>query len=185
MTFLGRNTVDETRHLMRTVEFRIEHTQPLLNKLSFNDSNVALIKDWNTFTERWTSVRERVLQLLLGNKLNHVLVPEHSLPAQDEYNTIMKAIGTPHEVIALSPLIGRFEVATGERLNETDKPIPEGYDPDFAAYKEVDDKIKAAEKAADEAGKAAKSAAKSNIGLLVGLGVAGIVTTVVATKVYL
>jgi len=185
MSILGKQTVDEVRHLMRTVEFRIEQVLKLIDRLPFSASNAQTVGDWNIWEERWKVARQNVLNQVLGLKLANPLVSEATLPAQAQFDAVQKAIGTPREVIALSPLVQRIQLATGEKIDEENRPMPTGYDPDHAAYKQVDAQIKAGEAAAKAAGETVKKAAKSNTGLLIiggaGLALAG----VVAVKVYL
>jgi hypothetical protein len=186
MTIFGKQTIDETRHLMRVVEFRVKRAKELGESgMPFSAANATIIKDWNTWQERWDAAREKVLNNLLMKKLSQPLVSDALLEAQAEFDMVQKAIGSPHEVIALSPIITRFEVATGKKFDSEGQPIPVGFDPDHAAYKKVDDSIKAGEAAAKAAADGAKNAAKSNTGIIV-LGAVGIVAvTVVAAKVYL
>lgn len=186
MTIFGKQTVGETRHLMKTVEFRIEMTNKLLNKLAASKENVILVKDWNTWNERWAGEREKVLDGILAIRLASPLVGnEDLLESQALFDRVQKAIGSRHEVIALTPLIQRFESATGEKLDEANAPMPANFDPDHAAYKAVDSKIKAGEAAAKAAATGVKDAAKSNIGLIVIGAAVVVVGGFVAVKVYL
>ncbi len=186
MTIFGKQTIDETRHLMRVVEFRAERTNLLMNSgMPFSPGNLALIKDWNTWQERWEAAREKVLSKLLGRKLAQPLVSDALLEAQEEFDMVQRAIGSPHDVIALSPIIQRFEIATGKKFDSEGQPMPEGFDPDHIAYKKVDEKIKEGEAAAKAGAAVVKDAAKSNIGLIVLGGAALVVGGVVVAKVYL
>ncbi len=185
MSLFGKQTIAETRHLMNTIEFRIERVGELVNRLEFNEGNLQLVKDWDVWNERWDAARERVLDRLLGKKLAQPLVSDSLIEAQSEFDIVMKAKGTPAEVIALPSLITRFEAATGQRLNETDAPMPEGFDPDLAAYKKVDEQIKNGEAAAKAAGQVAGQAAKSNTGIIVLGGVGLVLAGGVLAKVYL
>jgi hypothetical protein len=185
MTIFGKQTIDETRHLMKVVEFRAERATALSNQMPFSPANVAVIKDWNTWTERWEAAREKVLNNLLVKKLGQPLVSDALLESQAEFDMVQKAIGTPHEVIALSPLITRLEVASGKKFDSEGQPMPTGFDPDHAAYKKVDESIKAGEAAAKAAGDTVKDAAKSNTGVII-LGSVGIAAaTYLLAKIYL
>lgn len=189
MSVFGKPTIDETRHLMRTIEFRIERTEALMGRMPFAPENVVLIRDWNTWNERWAKTRETVLRALLARKLANPNLSDDLIVCPSEYALVEHTRGTLHEPISLPSLIRRFEKATGERLDEEGAPVPTGFDPDHAAYKAVDEKIRAAEAAASAAGNAARATAgdffASNPGLVV-LGALGLVgATVVAVKVYL
>lgn len=185
MTILGKQTVDEVKHLMKTVEFRIEQVQKLMVGMEFSPARAHLVGDWNFWEERWKLARENVLNQILGLKLANPLVNDATLPAQAQFDAVQKAIGTPKEIIALSPLIARFQAETGQLIDEKNRPMPTGYDPDLAAYKKVDEQVKAGEAAAKAAGHTIKEAAKSNTGLLI-LGGAGLALAgVIAVKVYL
>lgn len=195
MTILGKHTVDETLHLMKTVEFRqqagdkVNATITPAFQQAFPDVYRKLQSDWANWKNRWAIARANVTKRLMILNDSQPLVPASTLPAEDEYRTIRKAINVGGEDTYttgdLTDCLNRIETAAGTQIDEKNKPMPTGFDPDFAMYREVDAKIKAGEAAAREAADAAKKAAKSNIGLLVGLGVAGVVGTVVVTKIYL
>jgi hypothetical protein len=189
MTILGKHTIDEARMIMRTAEFRMERAKTLINLMPFTKENVQLVKDWNEFVEvRWKNAHNQAQAGMLSLKLANPLVPENSMPCEKEYMLIIHAMNKQEGLIQkgdLSDLIGRLEKASGQSLDESGHPVPAGFDPDLAAYQEVDKRIKAGEKTAKDVGEAAKGAAKSNIGLIIGLSALGIAGVVVATKVYL
>jgi hypothetical protein len=198
VSLFGIPTIDEVRHIMRTVEFRIQRTQPMLNKLEFNPQNLQLVKDWNVFTdERWKQAREKALEGIVKIRLaNPLVLKEELLTAQDEFNTVIKGQGTLKETIALSPLIRRFEAATGLKIDEEGHPMPSTFDPDLEVYKAADAKIKAGEAAAKAAGKAVEDLGKGTgervkqsllsaipwwVWAIGGVGVAGVGYSVVTT----
>lgn len=187
MTILGKQTVAETRHIMKLTEFRIEQVLKLMNggHLPFSAENAKLINDWNEWTDRWTLARDKALEGLLSIKLQAPLANDDILPSQKQWDDIVTVIGTPKDEIALNPLVRRFQAATGETIDETGRPMPPDYDPDLQAYRKVDAQIKAGEQAAKAAADATKKAASSNTGLLVLGGAVLAIGGVVAIKVYL
>lgn len=177
-SIFGKPTIDEVRHQMRTVEFRIEGAEKLRDRLPFSAENAQLVKDWNTWLARWDAARGRVLDRLLGRKLATPLVPDSAIAASSEMALVESARGTLHEPISLPSLILRLEAASGEKLAEDGAPVPEGFDPDHAAYAAVDEKIKQGEAAA-------QAFASSGPGqVLIGGLVLGAVAGVVALGFY-
>lgn len=195
MTILGKHTIDETQHLMKTVEFRIENTDRLNNQISAdfirNNSEKyrVLQMDWANFKNRWKIARAKALSDIRALNISNPLVPVSAIPCEDTYKMIKKAINVGGEETYitgdLTDCVQRISLAAGATVDETNKPMPTGFDPDFAAYREVDAGIKQGEAAAKAAGEKAKQVAKSNIGLMIGIGVGAVVGTVVLTKVYL
>lgn len=185
-TVFGTPTVIDTRHLMKTVEFRIARTNDLQARLAATPSNVQLAKDWAAFLDSWAKSRARALDIMLKNKLAAPFVPDEYLVAPDAHALVLRAIGQGTGApTSLSALIARFEAASGQRLNEDDHPMPEDFDPDLEAYKKVDREIKKGEALAEEGREGAKDFATSNMGLMI-LGAAGLVVAgVVISKVYL
>jgi len=156
MTVLGKHTIDETRQLMRTIEFRIERAQPLVNRLPFTKENVQLVKEWNEFVEvRWKNAHDQALDRILLLKVNNPLIREDLVPAEGEFNLVMKARNQQGEnkVVPgdLSDLISRLEKGSGQSLNEEGHPLPPEFDPDIEAFKKADATIKAGEAAAKAA----------------------------------
>ncbi len=153
MTILGQHTIDETRQLIRTVEFRIDRTtQTLLTHLEFNAENVALVNDWNAFVdERWKAAHDKAIASMLNSKILNPLVSESIMPAEKEFQIISTAINAKPGVISpgdLSDLINRLEKASGLTLDETGHPMPPDFDPDLGAFQRADAAIKAGEGAA-------------------------------------
>ena len=193
MTILGKHTIDETRHLIAVAQFRINRTNDLVNQLPYTAENVQLVKDWNEFVEvRWKQAHALALEGILGLKLANPLVPEHSMPAETQYMRIVNAMNKQEGLIQkgdLTDFISRFEAATDKKFDSEGQPVPEGWDPDLAAYQEVDATIKAGEKIATEVKTEVMAAAKSYLGLTIGLGLGAVALvvggTVLATKVYL
>lgn len=183
----GNPTVVDVRHLMRTVEFRITNTDKLQNTLAATPANVQLAKDWAAFKDAWAINRARALDVLLKTKLAAPFVPDEYLQAPQAHELVLRAIGQNNAgaPTSLTSLIHRFELAAGEKLDESDHPMPEDFDPDLEAYKAVDREIKKGEAAAEAGREGAKDFASSNVGLLM-LGAVGLVVAgVVVSKVYL
>jgi len=199
MTILGKHTLDETRHLIRTVEFRIQETDKVYANISdgWKSSNTAawteLQGDWAAFRKRWVATRDEVLRRLLVITIGNPLVSESVLPSEPEYKLIKCAINVGCEDTYtkgdLTDCILRIEKAAGAPIDETNKPIPAGWDPDLKAYKEVDGAVKKGEAAAAAAAASGKKLVASNLPLVIGGGIAlvgvAVVGTIVATKVYL
>lgn len=152
MTVAGQHTVDEVRQLMRTAEFRMDRAQALINRLPFSQNNVNLVKEWDNFVDvRWKNAHDAVLASILGLKLQNPLVTEVLLPAEKEFQAILKAItATPGQVRMgdLSDLINRLETASGQKLDESGAPPPPNFDPDLDAFNRADAAIKQGEAAA-------------------------------------
>ncbi len=195
MTILGQHTIDETRHLMKTVEFRIQATEKTAATISrrFIDENPILFTDiqldWTAFKARWAIARDKALKDILMLNAGQPLVPASAIPAEFVFKNIQRAInvggGETFTKGDLMDCILRIESAANTRIDEKDAPLPSGFDPDFAAYRQVDTVIRNGEEAARKAAEAATKAAKSNIGLMI-LGGFGLVAAgVVVSKVYL
>lgn len=181
MTILGKHTVDETRHLIRLADFRVDGVnKELIPALKDPTAEtVKALRDWNAFETKWEQVHHHVVETLLGQKISNPLVPENVLPSETEFKQVSDILDE------LTGFIRRFGNLTGKAINRDGEPPPDQVDPDLKAFQAVDEKIKAGEAAAADAKKAAGKAASSNTGLLIGLGVAGVLGVVVATKIYL
>jgi len=160
MTVLGKHTIDETRQLMRTIEFRIDRAQALVNRLPFTNENVKLVKEWNEFVEvRWKNAHDQALNRILLLKINNPLIREDLVPAEGEFNLVMKARNQQGEGVIvpgdLTDLVTRLEKGSGEKLDEEGAPPPPGFDPDIEAFKKADATIKSGEAAAQAAKEAA------------------------------
>ncbi len=185
-TVFGQQTIEETRHLMNTVEFRIALVEADLPKLTATPANVQLAKDWAAFKDRWVAARDAVLSSMRKRKIAQVFVPESLIIAQGDFDSVLKAIGQGTGApTSLGILMSRTEAATGDKLDETNHPIPAGFDADLEPYKAADAAVKAAEAAAAASQQAAGDFASSNIGLmLIGAAVL-VVGGVIVAKVYL
>lgn len=152
MTVLGQHTVDETRQLMRTAEFRMTRANDLVNQMPFTPENVQLVKDWNQFTDvRWRNAHDQVIDSIIGLKFANPLISESLLPAEKQFNLILSALNKQQGLVQpgdLSDLISRLEKASGKTLDESNHPLPPDFDPDLAAYQKADATIKDGEAAA-------------------------------------
>ncbi len=144
------HTVDDVRQLMRTAEFRIDRAGALVNRLPFTAENVKLVEEWDTFVDvRWKKAHDAVLASIVALKLQNPLVVEPLLPAEKEFQAILKAItATPGRTQTgdLSDLINRLQAASGEKLDETGAP-PANFDPDLPIFLKADAAIKQGEAA--------------------------------------
>lgn len=169
MTVMGQHTVTETYDLMKTVEFRIKAGDKVNNQITEAQINANLQgfteteEDWTKFKARWATRRDDVLlRLFLRNQANP-LVPASMISSEPEYKLVKQAInvggGDTYAKGDLMDCLLRIEKIAALRIDEKDAPLPAGFDPDLAAYKKVDDSIKAGEQAASVAADAAKGAA--------------------------
>lgn len=194
MTILGQHTISEVRHLMNTVEFRLQQNQPVFDSIKgpavVSAEYIDLAKDYDAFKARWARARDEVLNRILVLNMGNPLLPVSSIPAENEYKTIRRAINVGGEDTYrkgdLMDILIRTEKLAGRRFDEDKAPQPpKDFDPDHAGYRAVDSAIKKGEEAAKAAAEQAKKAAKSNVGLIV-LGAVGVaVAGGVVAKVYL
>lgn len=153
MTVLGQHSIAEVRFLMRTAEFRIHNAQEtLLDHLPFSQENVKLVKEWDEFVDgRWRNAHDKILSDIVKLKLVSPLVPEDLIPAEAQYQAVIKALNAQGEskVVAgdLSDLIRRLETASGIVMDESANPMPNDWDPDLAAFQQADAAIKSGEAA--------------------------------------
>jgi hypothetical protein len=195
MTLFGKPTIEDVRHLMRTVEFRITRADEVATtitdewKAANPDVYADLRTDWLAFKERWAKARKDALDNILLLNIAQPLTSASLIVDTDDWARIRKAINVGGEDTYtkgdLNDVITRIEQAAGWQIDETNHPVPDGWDPDLTIYKEVDAKIKAGEAAARAAADAAASAAKSHWGLVIIGGAVVVGGIVVATKVYL
>lgn len=191
----GKPTIEDVRHLMRVVEFRIDQGDKIASQISdsWKASNTAkyedLAKDWMAFKTRWAKARKEVLDNILVLNLAAPLTPASLIVDSADYTLVKFAIDKTgddsYEKGDLSDVLLRLEAAAGVNIDSTNQPVPDGWDPDLAVYKKTDEAIKSGEAAAVAAADAAAKAAKSNVGLLIIGGVVIVGGIVVATKVYL
>ncbi len=199
MTILGNHTVDETEHIMKLMEFRIQAVDKLNNQITQAQvaTNPAMLadleNDWTNFRFRWATAREKVANDLLFILLGQPLVPASVLAAEPQYQQIMHAISVNGDGTKVKGdfgnIVDRFQAFTGQHIDEADQPLPTGFDPDLLAYKKVDDAIKSGEAAAAAAAQgvsgAVSSSVKNNLGTYAVLGAVAVVGGIVAVKVYL
>lgn len=194
MSVLGQHTISEVRHLMNTVEFRLQQNQPVFDGIkgpaTVSPEYIDLAKDYDAFKARWSRARDEVLNRILVLNMGNPLLPASSIPAENEYKTVRKAInvggGDTYTKGDLMDILIRTEKLAGRRFDETKAPQPPAdFDPDHAGYRAVDSAIKSGEAAAEAAAKKGKELAKSNVGLIV-LGAVGVaIAGGVVAKVYL
>lgn len=194
MSVLGQHTISEVRHLMNTVEFRLQQNQPVFDGIkgpaTVSPEYIDLAKDYDAFKARWARARDEVLNRILVLNMGNPLLPASSIPAENEYKTVRKAInvggGDTYTKGDLMDILIRTEKLAGRRFDETKAPQPPAdFDPDHAGYRAVDSAIKQGEAAAEAAAKKGKELAKSNVGLIV-LGAVGVaIAGGVVAKVYL
>ncbi len=190
---LGQHTVDDVRQLMRTVEFRIERSRELVNRLPFSQENVDLVGEWNAFVdERWKKTHDLILAAILSKKLINPLVDEKILPAEREFKQVMTTLFRKGEGIVspgdLSDIIQRLEKASGQKLDEAGHP-PANFDPDLGAFLAADAAIKQGEGAVklfEDSLPSARSVSRSALGLIPwwGWGIAGAVAVGAGYSVY-
>lgn len=147
----GQHGIDDVRQLMRTAEFRMDRAQALINRLPFSSENVALVKEWDDFVDvRWKNAHDRVLANLVTLRLDQPLVVESLLPAEAEFQIILKAINTvpgKTQTGDLTDLINRLQAASGVQLDETGHPLPPDFDPDLEVFQRADAATKQGEAA--------------------------------------
>lgn len=193
MTVLGKHTMQETRDLMATIEFRIKKNQEVMDKIPASPDKTALDRDWQAFLARWAINRDEVADKLLVLRIGQPVAPASVIVAEKEFEQIrITAEFGPDRVSRTNNFMSimiRAEQLSGITFSEKEAPAPEGFDPDLAAFKKVDSAIKSGEQAAAEAKAAAAKAAKSNMGMLIVGGIAAgaalFVGGVVISKVYL
>lgn len=195
MTVLGQHTIEETKDLMKQIEWRIRETdrinnlitpdQIVQNAAEFSDMEM----DWTKFKSRWAAARDSVLDRLFVINVANPLVPATMIACENQFQIIKKAINVSgNETFTkgdLNDCTLRIVKFADKPFDSKDQPMPTGFDPDLLAYKKLDSSIRAGEAAAAAAAAKAKETASSNIGLIVGAGIVGVIGVIVATKVYL
>lgn len=195
MTVLGHHTVEESRDLMKLIEFRKKKNEEVFQQItpSFRQNQAAVFdalnRDWQAWKKQWSDASIQAGDLLVALNVGNPLVPASAIAAEPEYKMLEKGAqvdnGKKNDETDFMRLMIRTEQASGITFDEKDQPAPSGFDPDLAAFKKVDASIKAGEAAAKAANAAAAKGAKSNIGLMVIGGVALVATGAVIAKVYL
>ena len=177
MTILGSHTIDETEHLMKLVEYRIQQGNKANASITQDQVNVDplamldLQSDWTAFQVRWATMRDPVLKDLTSLSLGQPLVSDTLIASESQYQKVLGAINTgPNGSIAkgdLSDCLSRIERIGHVVVDLNNQPLPTGFDPDLAVYKTADATIKQGKAIASAAVDGAASAnADVNNGIL-------------------
>jgi hypothetical protein len=177
MTILGQHTINETRDLIRALQYRITKLdqqafrnqmnrsgQPSESQLNFM---MTLDKDWADFLKAWTTVRDSEVDRMVIASSLQPLVSNDVLPAEASFKAITDVVQSREPHLAdLNQRIDKEAVALGFQPTDlSGMPAQDSPDADFAALKKLD---KAAAAAGNPLGKpgGTDSVAKSPLGMM-------------------
>lgn len=159
MTWGGKHTIADNRELIRRVQWEVDALIPMYTSIVAPTPD--LTSDWKNFRARWEAARDSALRSMLLKTAYMFAVPESILQDEDDYLALKKAInvggGDTYTKGDLSDVRQRIQGESGQKLDSSTMPRPDGYDPDLELYKKLDSTIKAGEDAASRAAGTVKS----------------------------
>lgn len=185
----GKHTLDETRDLLATADYRFTETGKAYDALIKNSnggvavaSDSTLVPDWTALSAKWGADRKDIANQLVATALRSFPLPSSAVPTEIEWKRILGYIQFQENVKgSLQDVTKRIETASGKAIMYPDQPRPGAdTDVDTALFKTLDQTTRNMDAAADAAKKKAGEVATSNWGLLIG---GTVLVTLIGTQV--
>lgn len=172
---LGSHTLDETRDLLATADYRFKETGKAYDALATKPEDIT--QDWQKLSEQWSKDRKQIAGRLTFLAATGFPLPSSAIRTEPEWKQILDYVQyQENRKGSLQDITNRISKLRGAPILYENQPKGEATgDLDLELFKELDQTTRNLDAAADAARGGAVDAVTSNFGLtLIGAVVAAL-----------